>query len=166
MASRGERSSRLIPLSFAVPGGLAFALLGPGAELLVLRELPQHLHVHPVRVPLQDLAAPVGDLRDAARRAVEQASLGQVGNRPGHAVGEQRLPAAWQHHGPVFVTDMHLGCKTVAQISWCMRLTVLVNGQARSHQRLEVRNRHTSLRRSEQARAGKTPRIAGSDPQN
>jgi hypothetical protein len=50
-----------------------------------------------------------------------------MGNRPGHAIGEQRLPATWQHHGPVFVANMHLGCKTIPQVGWCVGLTVLVH---------------------------------------
>jgi hypothetical protein len=70
---------------------------------------------------------------DAARRAMEQARLGQASNSPGHAIGEQRPPAAWQHNGPVFIADVHLGGKTIAQVRWCMGLPVLVNGQARSH---------------------------------
>jgi hypothetical protein len=41
------------------------------------------------------------------------------------------MPATWQHHRPVFVTEMHLERQTIAQISWCMRLTILMYGQAR-----------------------------------
>jgi hypothetical protein len=52
---------------------------------------------------------------------------------------------------------MHLGCETITQISRCIRLAVLVDNQARSHERLEVRNRHRILRRSSQAGGQEDP---------
>jgi len=64
------------------------------------------------------------------RRDDADAHLGAVSR----AIFFWRVAGAAAHHRPVFVADMHLGCKTIAQISWCMGLAVLVNGQARSHE--------------------------------
>src|SRR5215470_14559250 len=35
-----------------------------------------------------------------------------------------RLPATWKHDGAIFITDPHLGSKTIAQVGWCVRLAV------------------------------------------
>jgi len=59
----GQLVLRWIADRLDVPFRLAFALPGPGAELLVLREPAQDFHVYPVRALLQDLLAPGRDLR-------------------------------------------------------------------------------------------------------
>ena len=91
-------------------------------------------------------------VQGVARRA---SRLGQVSNRPSHPIRKQRLPAAWQHNGPIVIADPHLGGKAIPQVRRRMRLPVLVNGQARPHERLEIRNRHRNLRRNEQTMAGR-----------
>nr|WP_222704967.1 hypothetical protein [Mobilicoccus massiliensis] len=53
----------------------------------------------------EDLPPPFGDLHDSPRRAVDKTGLGQVGERPSHAVVHDALPPARQRGGTLVVVE-------------------------------------------------------------
>jgi len=117
----------------------------------VLRKALEDRHVDTLSVLPKRGATARGYACHPAREPLKESCLGEVGDRPRDAVREDRLRPTRQQYFALLGRNAHNLGKTVTQLCRTVGLPVIVQGEARPHQRLEVRYRHCGSSRQEAA---------------